>query len=373
MKSIKSIKSMKEWPHIAAPMRQILLGVLRNPPVFVSLPAPDQERVLRVLRHGRLLPWLAQRLPARAGLAPNVQDQLEGAAVLAWENRRRILWELEAVRQILQPAGIPLTALKGAAYLLRAIPALGSRLMADVDLLLPEEALAEAETLLLRHGWTTTITHPYDQHYYRGWMHQLPPLSHSARGVEVDIHHRLLPRTNRRSFAAHTLLEQRHRLDPMGEMATLSDRDMVLHGVVQLFQESDLTAPLRQLVELDILLRHFAPQPDFWPGLLQRAREFALLRPLYYAVRYTGWLLHTPVPATVAQQVVAAAPWPVVGQVMDGLVVRAMLPPPWPRGSAMAWPAGLLLLRGHWLRMPPGLLLTHLLRKSWRRRAMASG
>ena len=31
-------------------------------------------------------------------------------------------------------------------------------------------------------GWATTHHSPYDQRYYRTWMHELPPLRHAVRG-----------------------------------------------------------------------------------------------------------------------------------------------------------------------------------------------
>ncbi len=40
---------------------------------------------------------------------------------------------------------------------------------------------------------------PYDDLYYRRWMHELPPLVHSERGQLVDVHHTILPLTAGRS------------------------------------------------------------------------------------------------------------------------------------------------------------------------------
>ena len=68
---------------------------------------------------------------------------------------------------------------------------------ADVDLLVPESALGAVEQALAARGWQTKELSPYDQHYYREGTHELPPMTHVERDVEVDLHHSILPRTSR--------------------------------------------------------------------------------------------------------------------------------------------------------------------------------
>ncbi|UUZ51358.1 nucleotidyltransferase family protein [Massilia sp. B-10] len=36
---------------------------------------------------------------------------------------------------------------------------------------------------------------PYDQRYYRVWMHEIPPMQHVQRGSVIDVHHAILPLT----------------------------------------------------------------------------------------------------------------------------------------------------------------------------------
>ena len=44
-----------------------------------------------------------------------------------------------------------------------------------------------AERRLVEQGWQGTKLSPYDQHYYRAWTHELPPLVHVEREVEADL------------------------------------------------------------------------------------------------------------------------------------------------------------------------------------------
>ena len=101
-------------------------------------------------------------------------------------------------------------------------------------------------------------------------------------------------------------------------------------------------------------------------GLVPRAVEVGLARPLYYALRYTKLKLGTPVPDGVAAAAAAAAgPAGPLRVLMDALFVRALRPKhPSCSGAATRLARWLLYVRGHWLRMPMPLLLYHLTRKA---------
>jgi hypothetical protein len=149
----------------------------------------------------------------------------------------------------------------------------------------------------------------------------------------------------------------------------LGNADLVLHSACHLFLDGEFDKGLRDLVDLDSLIRHFAAAPDFWPDLLQRARELGLCRVLFYGLRYSGRMLETPVPADAREELLDAAPPAWMLYWMDAAFIRA-LRPDHPssddRWTAIARHA--LYLRAHWMRMPMRLLLPHLVIKAWKRR-----
>jgi hypothetical protein len=148
----------------------------------------------------------------------------------------------------------------------------------------------------------------------------------------------------------------------------LAPSDLVLHSAAHLFQDGDLDGGLRDLVDLDLLLRHFGEEPSFWEELVPRALALTLGRPLYYALRFCEKLLGTPAPTPVRDATRAFAPFPPAGLVMDVLARRAMSPDGWEGPSLATGSARFLLyVRSHWLRMPPLLLARHLARKAWAR------
>jgi hypothetical protein len=259
--------------------------------------------------------------------------------------------------------------LKGAAYVAGGLRAGVGRLATDVDILVPAGDIRRVEQALVGAGWGPIKLHPYDQRFYREWSHELPPLQHARRRSIVDVHHNILPVSGRVRPDAAALLASAVpvRSAGMDDLWMLAPEDMVLHSAAHLFQDGDLAGSVRDLVDADALLSEFgARDPAFWDRLPARARELGLERALFYVLRFARRLLETPVPPGVDAAV--PAPPRAAMALMDRLVSRALLPIRGQHGTLGEDTARLLLYaRSHWLRMPPGLLVAHLTRKTLRR------
>jgi hypothetical protein len=210
---------------------------------------------------------------------------------------------------------------------------------------------------------------PYDQRYYREWMHELPPLRHEGRGTLIDVHHTLVPPTSR--TVRPDVAELWNDVRPVDDcpFGVLGPEDMVIHSAVHAFHDGDLTQPLRDLLDLDVLLRHLGSTvPGFWDRLVRRAALHRARRPLYYALRYVSRVFETPIAVETRRTVGNWGPSPGVGAWMDRLVDRVTFPdidgpPSWSFTAA----ATAMFVRSHALRMPAAQLGIHLARKSWRR------
>jgi hypothetical protein len=349
----------------------LLLAALRDPAVLPGYSDGAWDQLVRLGRSADLLARLAvtarqagvwDRLPS----AP--RRHLSSALKLAQRQRRELDFELEHVADALAENGVPVVLLKGAAYAASGLDASRGRLLSDVDILVPCASLQATEMALMLSGWITTKRDPYDQRYYRTWMHELPPMRHVRRGTTLDVHHALLPLTARLQPGTDRLLARARRLRPGSCLHVLAPHDMVLHSAAHLMHEGEFERGLRGLVDLDALLREFGAQPGFWTGLVPRAVELDLVRPLFYALRYTIGFLQTPVPSALLESL-AQAPGAHPGRwglrLMDAAfrrVLRPVNPLAADRWTPLA--RAFLYLRGHWLRMPPGLLLLHLSRKA---------
>lgn len=354
------------------PERALLLEALADPRRMVAWSAADLDLALRALRRARLLGRVASALDSEGlmgSLPLAARDALSSALIAAQARARVARWELDRIAHALgSELGEGVVAMKGCAYLLAGLPHAAGRMFADVDLLVPEARLREVEARLVARGWHSAELSPYDERYYRAWTHELPPLTHEEREVEVDLHHNVLMRTARLHPEPRLLLAAARPAPAIGEFASrdgfwlLAPVDMVLHAMTHLFYGGEMDDALREVADIDALLRHYGEhEPQFWAQFWPRAVEMDLARPAFYGLRYAHRLLATPIPAWVLQASQAAAPPAPVLAWMDRLVPRALFPPHPDRPERRTAFARLLLyVRSHWVKMPPLMLARHL-------------
>jgi hypothetical protein len=349
-----------------------LFEVLAEPRRLLDLKELEWDDLLPVARSARLFSRVAA-LTQSHGLMPRIPPKVAGhmAASLrfAAHRQQKMLWELHHLESALHGVAVPILILKGAGYLTADLVAAKGRVFSDVDLLVPRTELGEVEAALRAAGWRSEALHPYDDQYYRKWMHEIPPLWHPDRGVEVDIHHTLSPLTSRIQVDADPLFAAAMPV-PACRFQVPAPADMVLHSAIHLFYGGEFEYALRDLSDLDVLMREFAARDSgFWQELLLRAESLRLTRPLFYALRYTHRILGTPIPPEVLTEVTDPGLGRAALKAMDSLVTAAFIPSaPGAPGLRTSGARSLLWMRSHWLRMPPGLLLRHLLCKLGGRR-----
>jgi hypothetical protein len=351
-----------------APSAPLLLRALGDPERLRHLSTPEWDRLLREGRRaGSLarLDALVASIGAQDRVPEKARQALEGARLIMEQQQRLVRWEVTRIGRALEGLDVPVVLLKGAAYVHAGLPPARGRFFNDVDIMVPEARLAQAEEGLRQSGWTTLTLDPYDDRYYRVWSHELPPMHHPARGIVVDVHHNILPPVGRVNVDAGPILAA---AQPIGAgLAVLAPTDMALHTAIHLFQSGELHSAVRDLTDLDALLRHFGRDPGFPDALVRRGRALGVGRPLYYSLRLVRRLLGTPLPAGLEER--AGPPPAPVRAMMDGLVARALVPRlqgEVPRGAGLSrW---LLYVRYHWQRMPAWMLARHLVHKALPRR-----
>jgi hypothetical protein len=354
------------------PSVRLLLALIRDPAAARGTTERDWDGVVRVARAARLLGPLGARLAAQGVLdrvAPPVRAHFESERTLAahrTQMARRLLGELG---RLLGGGGFPVVVLKGGAYLLQDLACARGRLFADVDLMVPRAQLDTVERLLHEAGWAFgEALDAYDERYYREWSHELPPLQHPGHPLQLDLHHSILPPVGRARpddaalFAAAVPVAG----TPFG---VLAPADQVLHVCAHVFQDSDFAEMLRDVVDLDALLRTYAARPGFWGELAARARVHGLGRALWYGIEFCTALLATPVPREARDALAYAAPGPVVRATMARLGARALLPESPDRLPSLAKRSArrVLFVRYLLLRFPLRLLVFHAAYKGARR------
>lgn len=350
-----------------------LLPLLRDTAHAAVMSLADWDETLRLARQARLSALIGLRLQAAVqpwtALPPPVRGALRAAMHHAAQRRHSVLVTLQALERVL-PAGVQVTLLKGAAYVAQDLGLSRGRLPNDVDLLVARSALEATEAALQAAGWGPALVDAYDQRYYREWSHELPPLRRAGHELELDLHHTIAPVTSRTRADDGLLFADLQPL-PGSRYTVLHPADQIIHAAIHLFQDTELDGRLRDLVDIDGLIRHHLRAPGDWDELLRRAAAHRALPVLADALHYCALWLGTPVPATAARSRSGVAGWQVLDWLMDfnclpRLPDRAPLP-------AERLAALLGRVRYHLRRMPPGLLLRHLLHRSWRSLRQAGG
>jgi hypothetical protein len=329
---------------------RLLVRLLRDPAAAGDV--LDWTALLSAARAESLAGSLAFRL-AGLDLPAKVSSLLEDARRASEQGRREALWEAEMARRALAPLGVPVILLKGTAYAAAGLsPAVG-RSIGDLDILVPRGALPRVEQALLAGGWEWVKEDAYDDLYYRRWMHELPPLIHRDRDRMIDVHHTILPLTARPRPDAGALVEASVPLE--NGLRVLSPADMVVHAAAHLFADGDLAGGLRNLWDIDRLLREFGEAAGFWADLDARAELHGLGGAASRAARLAARMYGTPVPAD--RRTVQGS---------DRLFeARLLARDGWGRERRRALRLA-FYVRSHWLRMPPAMLARHLWTKARR-------
>jgi hypothetical protein len=334
---------------------KMLVRALRDPLWAERLSGEQWTGLITAARAESLVGALAYRLSG-ARLPDKVAAILDDARHDSRQAQAAALWEAEMARRALAPLSIQPILLKGTAYAAAGLWASAGRSIGDLDILVARERLGAVQQALIGAGWEWVKEDAYDDQYYRRWMHELPPLIHKQRDRMIDVHHTILPLTARRRPDAGALIADSV---AVGEgLRMLSQPDMVIHAAAHLFADGDLAGGLRNLWDIDRMLREFSVRPGFWRDLERRSRLHQLSSAVARSLRLAASLYGTPVDEACAG---AARP-------SDILFRRRLL-------ARNGWGQEVrpllrfaFYLRSHLLRMPPLMLARHLSIKAWRGR-----
>jgi hypothetical protein len=321
-----------------------LVRALRDP---ASLRDPDWAGLISAARAEQLIGSLAfrmdgQKMPAR------VASLFEDARRDSGYQRTQALWEAEMARRALAPLDVPVILMKGTAFHAANLDASIGRSVGDLDIMVPRERLDEVEAALIGAGWERLKSaEGYDDSYYRRWMHELPPLIHRTRDRMIDVHHTILPLTARPRPDARALIAESVELE--SGLRILSPADMIVHAAAHLLADGDLAGGLRNLWDIDRLLRQF-DSPEFRRKLDERARLHQLKGPVGRALRLTHRLFGTPLEKSDSHSFSPA------DNVFEARLLARNF---WgqERNKALRFA---FYVRSHLLRMPPLMLARHL-------------
>ena len=320
---------------------RILARALADPASVGGLDAEGWTALLAMARAEQLIGTLAIRVDGLP-MPVAVKGILADARAAAEHGRRAALWEAEMARRALADVDCPVILLKGTAFVAAGLSAGQGRSIGDLDILVPRASIDAVEAALLAAGWEWVKPDPYDDAYYRRWMHELPPLIHRERDRMIDVHHTILPLTARITPDAASLIADSVALE--NGLRMLSPNDMIVHAAAHLFADGDLAGGLRNLWDVRCLIDEFGTA-----GLEAEARRHGLHREMVRSLRLVDALFGegkaSGIDRAYIRRVTARDGW--------GRPTRPL--------TRFAF-----YVRSHWLRMPPAMLARHLWTK-WRK------
>jgi hypothetical protein len=346
----------------------LLLALIANPDSATTLTLQEWRCVLGLARCEGLLGILAHALDLDSRSLPQrVHNILHEALCEAAYSHQLARWECVQLARDLADVDAQVVLLKGTAYAVAGLPCAPGRQAGDLDILVARARLGDVEAALQAKGWQSEAQTRYDAHYYRAWMHEIPPLKHQTRVMELDVHHTLLPLTGRIHPKPEVLLAHAQKIAGT-RFYHLSLPDLIIHASVHVLQDGDLTKGLRTLVDVHRLVCAGAEMPGFWGDLVAHCAAHGCGKPVRDALQLCQKWLNTPLPADLMTSLAPA---------------RAKLWQPlwsWLANKRLQDPEGLstrgwlarnyFYMRAHWRKMPPLLLARHLLIKALRRAAI---
>lgn len=332
---------------------RLLAQCLVNPSHLQTLRSDALTAVITAARAEKLLATLAEH--SKNITLPERVKQIFDDAIIDCNNfQRSAMWEVDRMHFGLNSLNIPVILLKGSAFVAAGLSAAKGRQVGDLDILVPRSHLDKVEKKLLTDGWEWVKDDPYDQQYYRQWMHELPPMIHNERDGMIDVHHTILPLTAKPTPDADSLIDQAIKLE--SGLFILNPADMICHAAAHLAADGDMAGGMRNLWDVHVLLKGFAQQQGFWDSLENRAKTHQLSAAVARTLRLANHLYGTVIDKRFDGSF----------SLLDQLLMRRILSrDAWGR-EAYVFTRFAVYVRSHWLRMPPFMLARHLWIK-WRK------
>jgi len=272
----------------------------------------DWARVIRIADRHYILPLLFQRLKEKrlvTELLPDSAGLLQNVFELNLTRNRLHIRQVMEIARCLNAVNIEPLLLKGAAALFSALyPSEGSRMMNDLDMLVPESALSICIDVLMRSGYRFMegVNLPEDHH------HALP-LVHPDFKTRVELHSSPVEAQYHALLSAREMWDKSERVyrDGVG-LRIPHPHSFVIHNIVH-HQLSD-KGYVKNRISLKQMLDHVMVQKKHyekvdWCDMKKRFQDTGHLAPFLHDIAISCRLFQLKIPEKVCSQVCSLVFW----------------------------------------------------------------
>ena len=164
-------------------------------------------------------------------------------------------YEVGQIYRALEELETPIVLLKGAAYTVSDLPVSEGRVFNDTDIMVHTSQIPLVENALQYAGWVVPKSYNTKHARFDKSMRELPPMVHKKRKTVIDVHHTILPSSEHQETGTVKTLKAAVGVGGYEYLTVLCPEDMVLHCAVHLFHDGDFGHGLRDLTDLDQIMR----------------------------------------------------------------------------------------------------------------------
>lgn len=342
-----------------------IIQLYTDPQLATSVSLRQWESLILIMRSEQLLARFGYRFREAgvlAALEKCVQRHFENAITLAEHQHTQIRYEAEKLSSYLKGKTKKLVFLKGGAYVLSNCSASIGRTCGDVDVIVEKSDITAVEQALILAGWCHKDINDYDDQYYRKWAHEIPPLTHGVRGTVLDLHHNLVPIISGRMVDTEVLF--RYTKTHSHGIETLTEPAMFVHSSIHLFFNEDFKYAFRDFFDLYLLSK--GKSSEFWIEVINISKALNFKSEIEKSIRYLALCFELKLPSEIIC-LLDKKLFDLEHSFKDKVFISGLSPKHYLStdffGITSAW---LLMLRGHYLKMPLPILFYHLTVKSAR-------
>jgi hypothetical protein len=340
----------------------LVIRIYVFPQSSAELSFEQWQNLVLILRHQQLLACYSARFKQAGNfdsIPTRVKRHFLNADVIAANHKQQVQFEAAELQRDLSEKGRDLIFLKGAGYTLSNAKVCEGRIYNDIDLLTDKQSVSDLEKKLCMLGWLSQKLTSHDEKYYRKWAHEIPPLRHGKRGTIVDIHHNIVPIISGRHIDVDLFVK--HSVKTAEGFQVLSFPAMTLHSLIHLFFNEEVKKGYRDLIDIHTLMTS-NNNKEFWLTLIRLSKETGFGLELFLACRYTQRFLSTQIPEYVVSEISQFQPWNI--GLLDFIYNKTLKPNhPICQSTFFGLAEFLVLIRGHFQKMPPHILAYHLFTK----------